>query len=222
MTGMAMRLAQPAPREAVPSTRPHRSRSAILAAARGLYRERPAESVSMEMIALRSGLTRRTVYNQFADAAELYRATREALIFEVVGLLPLGVSADLPPRAALRSYCCLVAQTFVDSRYIELAGSIVRDGWSTPWLAEAYQRHIRLPVAHSLQFYLQGLRPGAAASGGDLRRLALNLLAAIEAASVATRLLPALDGEPPDCTPELIDAFLARLCPPAAPCPRPA
>jgi len=222
MTGMAMRLARSAPPGTLLPIRPHRSRGAILAAARALYRERPADAVSMEMIALRAGLTRRTVYNQFADAAELYRATREALIFEVVALLPLVVAGDLPPRAALRSYCCLVAQAFVDPRYIELAGSMVRDGWCAPWLAEAYQRHVRVPVAHSLQSYLQGLRPGTTASGGDLRRLALNLLAAIESASVATRLLPALDGEPPDCTPELIDAFLARLCPPAAPCPRPA
>lgn len=222
MSGMAMRWVPAAAPASFRPQRPHRSRAAILAAARSLYRDRPADTVSMEMIALRAGLTRRTVYNQFADAAELYRATREALILEVVGMLPPGLASDLPPRAALRSYCGLVAQAFLDPRYVELAGSIVRDGWSTPWLAEAYQRHIRVPVAHSLQFYLQGLRPGAATGGGDLRRLALNLLAAIESASVATRLLPALGGEPPDCTPDLIDAFLARLCPPAAPCPRPA
>jgi len=221
MTGMAMRLVPLARPATLRPLRPHRSRAAILAAARSLYRERPADGVSMEMIALRAGVTRRTVYNQFADAAELYRATREALILEVVGLLPPGLATALPPRAALRCYCGLVAQAFLDPRYVELAGSIVRDGWSTPWLADAYQRHIRVPVAHSLQFYLQGLRPGAVASG-DLRRLALNLLAAIESASVATRLLPAFDGEPPDCTPDLIDAFLARLCPPAAPCPQPA
>src|SRR5687768_10011647 len=83
--------------------RPHRSRAAILAAARDLFRNRPSDSVSMEMIAMRAGVTRRTVYNQFVDSAELFRATREELILEVAELLPLAVAGDLSPRAALRA-----------------------------------------------------------------------------------------------------------------------
>lgn len=217
MASAAMQVVRAARPRAMAPMRPHRSRGAILTAARALYRDRPAENVSMEMIALRAGLTRRTVYNQFADAAELYRATREELIFEVVGLVPLRAGGDLPPRAALRAYCGLVALAFVDPRYVELVGLIVRDGWYAPWLAEAYQRHIRVPVAHSLHFYLQGLW-GGTSQDGDVRRTAVNLLAAIEAVSVATRLLPLPDGEAPDGISEMIDAFLARLCPPATVC----
>ncbi|MFC3711549.1 TetR/AcrR family transcriptional regulator [Sphingoaurantiacus capsulatus] len=193
-------------------TRPYRSRNAILIAARALFRDRPADSVSVEMIAARAGVTRRTVYNQFAGAAELYRATREALVMEVAALLPLGVAADLPPRAALRSYCCLVAQAFADARYAELTTSVVRDGWAAPWLIDAWHRHIRLPVLRGLEAQHQALRTG----GDGSRQTAVNLLAAIEAVTVAARLLPGLNADIPDCTPELVDAFLARLCPPAA------
>ena len=214
MASASIRMVPPVRPATLSSLRPHRSRGAILAAARALYRDRPADAVSMEMIAMRAGLTRRTVYNQFVDAAELYRATREELIFEVVGLLPLGVAAELPPRAALRSYCSLVAQAFADPRYIELVGSIVRDSWSAPWLGDAYQRHIRLPVLHSFQGYLQALRPGAAHEI-DGRRAANNLFATIEAMAMAARLIPGAEAELPDCTPDLIDAFMARLCPPA-------
>ncbi len=201
-------LAAPAPAPLL--TRPYRSRNAILIAARALFRDRPAESVSVEMIAARAGVTRRTVYNQFAGAGELYRATREALVMEVAALLPLGVAADLPPRAALRSYCCLVAQAFADPRYAELTTSVVRDGWAAPWLIDAWHRHIRLPVLRGLEAQHQALR------GEGSRQAAVNLLAAIEAVTAATRLLPGLEADIPDCTPDLVDALLAKLCPPAA------
>lgn len=198
--------------------RPHRSRAAILAAARELFRSRPSDSVSMEMIAMRAGVTRRTVYNQFADSAELFRATREELILEVAELLPLGVAGDLSPRAALRAYCGLVAEAFADPRYVELVGSIVRDGWAAPWLIDAYQRHIRVPATRSLETYLQGLRADDVLGSADIRRAALNLIASIESVAVSTRLLPGIDRndcEIADCTPDLIDGFMSRVCGPA-------
>lgn len=196
-----------------PVMRPHRSRAAILTAARELFRDRPWESVSMEMIAARAGVTRRTVYNQFADAAELFHAAREALVFEVAELLPLEVAGDLSPAAALRAYCRLVSEAFADPRYSELIGSIVRDGWSAAWLVEAYQRYIRLPVLHGLEERLQAVRPGR----GDVRRMALNLLSAIESASVSSLLLPTVGSTAIDVAergPDMVDGLLAWICPP--------
>lgn len=219
MSESSSAMFRPLPAARHPAMRPHRSRAAILAAARELFRNRPSDSVSMEMIAMRAGVTRRTVYNQFVDSAELFRTTREELIFEVAELLPLRVAGDLSPRAALRAYCDLVAQAFADPRYVELVGSIVRDGWSAPWLIDAYQRHIRMPATRSVETYLQGLSPDHMLTGADIRRAALNLIASIESVAVSTRLLPGIDCRDcdiPDCTPDLIDGFMARVCPPTA------
>lgn len=217
MSGAATDLPRPLSAARRPIIRPHRSRAAILAAARTLFRGRPSETVSMEMIAARAGVTRRTVYNQFADAAELFRATREELILEVAALLPLDVGGNLPPRLALGAYCSEVAHAFSDPRFVELLGSILRDGWSAPWFVEAYQRHIRLPVVRRLETYLQALQPGPA-SEADMSRAALSLLASIESIVLSTRLLPGIDCADDDlaeCPPEVVDGFIARVLPAA-------
>lgn len=202
--------------------RPFRSREALIAAAREVFKRQPWQSVSMNDVAAEAGLARRTLYNQFANADELFRATREDLIFEVAQLLPLGVSGRFSPPAALRTYCNLLADAFADQRYRELFGSIVRDGWAAPWFVEAYNRHIRIPIARSLETYIQALRPSHLFNSADSRREALNLLASIESIALSSSLLPGIDQMSPeiaDCTADFIDGFMARvnrLSPPAA------
>jgi AcrR family transcriptional regulator len=202
--------------------RPFRSREALIAAGREVFKRQPWQSVSMNEVAAEAGLARRTLYNQFANAEELFRATREDLILEVAQLLPLGVPGRFSPAAALRTYCNLLAQAFADPRYRELFASIIRDGWAAPWFIEAYNRHIRVPVARSLETYIQSLRPGLPFSPGDARREALNLLASIESIALSSSLLPGIDQISPEidnCTADFIDGFMARVnraLPPAA------
>lgn len=194
--------------------RPFRSREALIIAAREVFKRQPWQSASMNDVAAEAGLARRTLYNQFANAEDLFRATREDLILEVARLLPLGVSGRFSPAAALRSYCNLLAEAFADERYRELFASIVRDGWAAPWFIEAYNRHIRVPIARSLESYIQDLRPGHPISAADARREALNLLASIESIALSSSLLPGIDQMSPeiaDCTADFIDGFMARV-----------
>lgn len=194
--------------------RPFRSREVLIRAAREVFKHHPWQSVSMTDVAAEAGLTRRTLYNQFANAEELFRATRDDLILEVAKMLPLGVSGRLGPAAAFRTYCKLLSEAFADPRYGELFASIVRDGWDAPWFIEAYNRHIRIPIAFSLESYIQALRRGHAFSSADARREALNLLASMESIALSRSLLPGIDQMSPevaDCSADFIDGFIARV-----------
>lgn len=196
--------------------RPHRTRAVIMAAAREMFHRRPAQTVSVEMIAQHAGLARRTIYNQFGDAGALYRATRDELIFEAARLLPLEVPSDLPPRAALSAYCRMVGTAFADPRFVDLIGSVVRDGGYAPWLVESFERHIRFPILRSLESYLLLLRAKEGRSTLDVPTTARSLLRSLELVAVSS-LLSTENGQRPgqvaDCTAELIDGFLARAAP---------
>jgi AcrR family transcriptional regulator len=194
--------------------RPFQSREVLIRAAREVFKHHPWQSVSMTEVAAEAGLTRRTLYNQFANAEELFRATREDLILEVAKILPLGVSGRLSPAVALRTYCNLLSEAFADPRYGELLASIVRDGWDAPWFVEAYSRHIRIPIAFSLETYIQALRRGHAFRSADARREALNLLASMESIALSSSLLPGIDQttqEIANRSADFIDGFMARV-----------
>jgi TetR/AcrR family transcriptional regulator, mexJK operon transcriptional repressor len=213
---MLTELSHSAPRAAhrPGALRPFRSREILIAAAREVFKHQPWQSVSMTEVAAEAGLTRRTLYNQFANAEELFRATREDLILEVARILPLGAPGRFGAAAALRNYCNLLSDAFADPRYGELFASIVRDGWNAPWFIEAYNRHIRVPIARSLETYIQALRPTHVFNSADSRHEALNLLASMESIALSSSLLPGIDQMSPEianCSADFIDGFMARM-----------
>lgn len=190
-----------------------------MTAARDLFRKQPWQIVSMNDVAAEAGLTRRTLYNQFATAEDLYRATREDLILEVAKFMPLSVAGRFSPQATLRTYFSMLADAFADPTYMELLTSIVRDGDSAPWFVEAYNRHIRVPVVRSIELYIQAL-PAHPTIGVDSRREALNLLAMTEAIALTISSLSGFDRMSPElakCTSDFVDGFLTRMgCPASA------
>lgn len=205
------------PRSARPrGLRPFRSREALIGAAREVFKRQPWQIASMDEIAVEAGLSRRTLYNQFATAEDLFRATRDDLILEVAKLVPLGIAGRFSHQAALRTYCSMLAEAFTSPSYKELLGSIVRDGWSAPWFLEAYNRHVRIPIAQSLEIYIQGMRPATPFGFSDSRREAFNLLASIEGMALATGSLPGFDQISPEisnCTADFVAGFLTRVGP---------
>lgn len=194
--------------------RPFRSREALIAAAREVFKRQPWQIASMDAIAIEAGLSRRTLYNQFATADELFQATREDLILEVAKIVPLGVSGRFSHQAALRTYCSLLAEAFTHPSFKELLSSVVRDGSSAPWFLEAFNRHVRVPIAQSLEIYIQAMRPATPSGYSDSKREALNLLASIEGIALSTGSLPGFDQLAPEisnCTADFVDGFLARV-----------
>lgn len=206
------------PRKGRPRLRPFRSREALMAAARELFNQQPWQVVSMNDIAAQAGLTRRTLYNQFATAEELFRATRDDLILDVAKIIPLSVPGGFRPQAAFRTYFRQLAEAISSDSYQELLNSIVRDGWSAPWFLEAFNRHIRLPIARSIELYIQEIQPNGSTSSSDNRREALHLLAAIEAVALASQSLSSFYRVAPEVTrsmSDIVDGFLNRIARPS-------
>ncbi len=193
--------------------RPHVTRAAILDAARALFRDRSWDAVSMEAIASRSGFSRRTVYNQFVDCEELYRASREGLLHEVATRLPLEVDPNVAPAEALRLFCDRVAAALSDSSHVELLSSMVRDGWSNEWLLQDYQRWVRGPIMRTLEVYFHDLKARNGLTSLDVRRAALHLLAGIEAIAVTPRMVPGMtpvSDAPAEQIEDMVAAFAMR------------
>jgi AcrR family transcriptional regulator len=146
---------QPAPlRQRRGGPGPLRARDRILAIVRAMLVEGSYDSLSLEAVATAAGVTRRTVYNQFADKAELYRTSRQALLTS----LAADLAAEVPPRMALADglgfFAELANDVFADPRNIELTRSRIRDAASQPWLAVAHDRQIRQPLCRALETYL--------------------------------------------------------------------
>lgn len=194
-------------------SRPHGTRAAILRAAQDLFGERPWGAVSMEAIAERSGFSRRTVYNQFIDCGELYRATREALIRDISQRLPHEVDAEVEPALALQEFCIRVAAALSNATHVELFRSMVRDGWANPWLLEEYHRWVRGPIIRALELYFYELTARLMTRELDVKREAQQLVADIEGIVVAPQMVPGLLSFNParvETIDDLIRAFSSR------------
>ncbi len=193
--------------------RPHGTRAAILRAAQLLFGERPWGAVSMEAIAERSGFSRRTVYNQFVDCGELYRATREALIRDISQRLPHEVDRAAPATQALQDYCVRVAAALSSSTHVELFRSMVRDGWANQWLLDEYHRWVRGPVIRALENYFYDMTATHRIAELDVKREAQQLVAGIEGIVVAPQMVPgilSLNLAGAESIDDLVAAFSAR------------
>lgn len=88
-------------------------RAAILEAARTLAAEQGADGFTIDRVATRAGVSRRTVFNHFTGLDQLMVAVCEQILTEVIADLLTGVdrgTADLPAgtegsRAALDAVC---------------------------------------------------------------------------------------------------------------------
>lgn len=126
----------------------------ILASARRLFASRGFDGVSMEAIADAANVTRRTVYNKFADKADLYRSVFAPLVASLsarAGSAVLG-KGMMSPQAPLAQAAFAI---FEDRDYLELLGVAIRDSKSQPWLADAYRMEVQLSLRHSLEKALE-------------------------------------------------------------------
>lgn len=182
----------PAPRVVVPLP----TRERILAAARALLRAHGYAGFTMEGVALESGLTRRTLYNRFADREALYCASRAALLTEFEPLLPSAVEGEAP--AAVERFVALSLDALAHPAHVELARSAEFDSLAFPWVAELYETRVLRPLCEAIQHHLGGPHP-------DTRSHAEGLVAMLRAAVASDRPNPVF-------TPcELAAIFLRRL-----------
>lgn len=184
-------------------------RRAILAACRSLLRANGYDRLSMELVAARSGYSRRTVYNQFADRDALYRACRLELIEEVEATL-LFDFCGASPQAATERFCRLAMASYQHPGHQDLIHALAADQGARTWLQQIYCRRIRDPMLVRIERYLLDLSFRGEVSAPDLPREAERLLRAIEAVS---RHAPGwgADTGPVFTAGEIAALFLARL-----------
>ena len=129
---------------------PSPTRQRILAAARLLLRDGSYRGFSMDQLARGCGLSRQTLYNQFADRDSVYRASRTQLLLAVEPCLP---RAPGPFEKAVRLEALVegALAAFAMPEHVELGRSAEVDGAACPWVAALYDARIAQPLVRAIQ-----------------------------------------------------------------------
>ncbi|WP_116091641.1 TetR/AcrR family transcriptional regulator [Sphingomonas crusticola] len=127
------------------------ARRRALAAAREVLRDQAYGSFSVERVARLAGLSRRTLYNQFEDRAELYRIVRLELVVEVETVLPREINRNLPLREAMEQFVREAWLALSGEAHLQLRGAVARDGADLPWLSEMYRQRVVLPLEWAIE-----------------------------------------------------------------------
>ena len=164
------------------------SRSRILSTMRRLLRQEPLGALSLELVAREADVTRRTIYNHFADRDDLYRVSREGLLAEIEARLAIDLKSDVAPSATISAFCAALAQAYSDPCYVEFLVSLMRDG-ERDWLLSQYENRIQRPVRKALAAYLHMQRECGACGIEDHDAAAAGLIETIEAVAVPVSVL---------------------------------
>lgn len=179
-------------------------RQALITAARLELRSRPANEISMQRVADRAGLSRRTLYNQFADRNRLFEALIEELLRDIESssnILLIGNSLD----DLLLGFCRQLMASVEREAHRELL-EIVAKG-EIKQASILYRLRVRDPLAvmlerRLLKMAMNGL-PMISDIGGEIDRL-FDLITAF---SIRTHRTEQLLITPP----ELAAMFAARI-----------
>jgi TetR/AcrR family transcriptional regulator, regulator of autoinduction and epiphytic fitness len=124
--------------KAIPQARRGGSREAIINAAERLFLERGFGAVSMDDLAEAAGVTRRTLYNQFASKEEIFREMLLNVSAQFEDVLPSGIETQGDVEDVLR----LIARAIFDlhrrPEYLGFFRMAVADSRQFPWIAEAF------------------------------------------------------------------------------------
>jgi len=113
----------------------------ILAAAKAEFLERGFDNVSMDAIAGRASVSKRTVYNHFASKDALFEAITEQLIDRVKGGLRVDYDPSIPLDEQLRTIAGLQVRLSGDEDMLRTARMLLAGMLSTPdSCSEALQR----------------------------------------------------------------------------------
>lgn len=119
----------------VPSRLTDRKRAAILDAAVAEFRADGYEATSMDRIAARAGVSKRTVYNHFPSKETLFTSILEAWMARGDREMELPYRADLPLREQLEDLVRRKMRLLHDPDFADLARVAIAAGVHSPELA---------------------------------------------------------------------------------------
>lgn len=142
-------------------------RSDVLYAVRETLRLGSYESLTIEQVAAKASVSRRTLYNLFQDKDDIYRQSCENLIRTVSDLVVDEIPERMSPVDGIRFYIASCIDVYSNTATKDLLCTVVRDGAHQPWLPIAYYRHVRDPLVRVCELFLlkksrrSALAPGA-------------------------------------------------------------
>lgn len=112
-----------------------RKHAAILEAAVAEFRASGYEATSMDRIAARAGVSKRTVYNHFPSKEELFTRILEEMFDRGIGGPDLAYRPDKPLRAQLLELVRQKLKLLQDPHFVDLARVAIAAGIQRPDLA---------------------------------------------------------------------------------------
>lgn len=155
-----------------------RSRAALLEAGRRLFLRQGYAGTTMEEIAAEAGLTKRTVYNNFADKEALFRhivadtvVFADAFVAELEGMFA-GVESKVKLRELLDDLALRMARAIVRPQVIELRCLLIGEAKQFPALAAEYFERAPGRVIEVLATRFRALAKSGLLSVKDARQAA--------------------------------------------------
>ena len=147
-----------------------RSRAAALDAAAAVFIERGYTDATMQNVADRAGLVKRTLYNLYPDKAALFRATMERSIGiaeQFTQTLAEEAGGVTNPVDELPQIGVRLAETVVTTRVLGLRRVILMESAQFPDLAETYRDRAPEAVLRALAKMFASLIASGAIRRGD-------------------------------------------------------
>jgi len=117
-------------------TRSQLKHAAILDAAAHEFREAGFVATSMDRIAERAGVSKRTVYNHFASKEALFEAILEVLWSRSHEAIELAYDPEVPLAQQLEDLAARELELLADTNYLGLARALVAEAIRSPELAQ--------------------------------------------------------------------------------------
>ncbi len=136
-------------------TRPNASdqkQAAIIEAAQDTFLEHGFDGASMDAIALKANVSKRTVYNRFRSKEELFGAAIEDICRRVLPFNPDEIESSLNPKAYVRELSFGFLRTVLSPEAISLRRIATFESARKPSLGAAY-------LEHGLYFLIKNTAP---------------------------------------------------------------
>jgi AcrR family transcriptional regulator len=114
----------------------------ILNAVRVALRAGSYETLTMEQVAARAAISRRTLYNLFTDKDELYRSSCELLVKSISEKVTDEIPEKMSAADGMRFFVEACMEVYNNDAAVDLILSVVRDGAHQRWLVQAYHRDV--------------------------------------------------------------------------------
>ncbi|MBV8574331.1 MAG: TetR/AcrR family transcriptional regulator [Acetobacteraceae bacterium] len=126
------------PTDAPPNARRVGSREAIIEAAERLFLARGFGSVSMDELAEKAGVARRTLYNQFTSKEEIFREMLLRVSGQLEHAFPPGIETQGSVEQVLRLIARAIVELHRQPEYLGFLRMVVADARQFPWIAEEF------------------------------------------------------------------------------------